>query len=615
MTMHRKRHVPPGPCGIWWQAHQASTKKRKSQKKRRRDSNIHHDVPVSSSRPPPASNEEDAFSSSTIPFESSRLGTLHQNPANIDSTQSSDNNHNDNNNSNKTVVNEVNMGLSSAWASMQQELNIVTPYLLPWIPEERRYEVLREKTPSHYIMLREIHEGRHDFTMVSGSLLVLVNSVESSIHHNIWTVDLRDESGASIRAWMEPKFIQSQIQSSTSEEASMVRPGVVWMLENVSMILVPPSSPSLSPSSSSFAGEGLERMLLISSKNIVRMWTPTNEQHAESNDSQEEQERVVELIEQRAFLTQVHLEREQALRGDFSDGSPPEYFDTEHCEDGINVSTTTLNRGIFGSDSGKSLENDHIDVSRLLAGVSTEVTNDNVSAGITSDPDNAKHSNHRQQQQTQHGRASHRSLEERHADKDSDAPNHGSEPCHSEQGDSQIERSTSSQYHRQHHIASSVSSLLTQPDPSRSPSEKIATQKKKRKKKEKRGKTEAYTPLSPRLSFATSSIGKYLANNQDTISNSSAIWHVIDASLMDMLIEEEEEEASVVEPKEEMTTTEKHHQEEDSVSRMSQNQSQDSICFNEESTTDNCPRSIFDPSSWSGIDVFDASSMDVELVW
>jgi hypothetical protein len=71
---------------------------------------------------------------------------------------------------------------------------------------------------------------------------------------------------------MEPKFIQGQIQqSSFDDETSSIRPGVVWMLRNVSMIVV---SNNTRATSSSSSDERLKRMLLVSGDNIVRIWRP-----------------------------------------------------------------------------------------------------------------------------------------------------------------------------------------------------------------------------------------------------------------------------------------------------------------------------------------------------
>ena len=193
---------------------------------------------------------------------------LPQYTQNLSSTQAQDRSPDGGEDHNNTTVH-------SAWKEMQNDLNISTPFLPPTWPirdPKSRHDIVRSNIPSKYITLWEIIRGDYDMKIEDPNkrLLVLVHSVESSIHHNIWTVDLRDDTGASIRAWMEPKFIQEQIQQS-NDETSAIRPGVVWMLRNVSMIVVASNTRS---SSSSSSDDRLKRMLLVSGDNIVRIWRP-----------------------------------------------------------------------------------------------------------------------------------------------------------------------------------------------------------------------------------------------------------------------------------------------------------------------------------------------------
>jgi hypothetical protein len=131
-------------------------------------------------------------------------------------------------------------------------------------------------------------------------LLVLVHSVESHIHYNIWKVKLQDEKGVTLRAWMEPKFVQDQLQQP--QESSPIRPGVVWMQRKVGMIIVP-HEPE----------ERLERMLLISGVEIQKVWTP--EQAKQQESSPQSQLRFLDWMEKRKALPSA-LEEDAGSKDD-----------------------------------------------------------------------------------------------------------------------------------------------------------------------------------------------------------------------------------------------------------------------------------------------------------
>jgi hypothetical protein len=163
---------------------------------------------------------------------------------------------------------------SPAWKSMMVSLHLKSPdEIQAGMTIQQRYEILRSSLPPEYVLLFEILRGDHDLCVQEPStrLLVLVRSVESHIHHNIWTVELQDESGATIRAWIEPKFVQEQMKEQVG--LSMIRPGVAWMLRKVSIIVV-----------SNDQEEKVERMLLISGKHVEQAWTP------ELNKEQQQQQ-------------------------------------------------------------------------------------------------------------------------------------------------------------------------------------------------------------------------------------------------------------------------------------------------------------------------------------
>ena len=257
---HRVRHVPPGPCGVWFQATQAKKKQRRKEGSDRRQS---------------------LDSVAETPNVQQQLNDYYTQNANGSPDKDKDDNDT--------------TDTPSAWQAMQNETGVTTPYNpTPWDTvtttqdySERRYEVVRSNLPNHYVTLWEILRGDHDMKLLPEQRLrVLVHAVEMSNHHNIWTVDLRDDTGASMKAWMEPGFIQEQLQNSSAvdDEMSLVRPGLVWMLKDCSMIIMPSSSSSTafvtgsesrsSSNNSNISEERLERMLLISKQHIEKNWYP-----------------------------------------------------------------------------------------------------------------------------------------------------------------------------------------------------------------------------------------------------------------------------------------------------------------------------------------------------
>jgi hypothetical protein len=262
-TNQRKRHVPPGPCGIWFQTQQQLSKNTGG-------------AALSEDR---HRNNSTSANTSSHPWPDAHA---------VGKASPDD------------------MSFSPAWTCMQQELQIITPYLPPTFTPQQRYQQLRPHMPRQNVLLWEIAKGDHDF-VVHECLLVLVHSVESHIHHNIWTVELQDETGVTLRAWMEPKFVQDQLQQP--QESSPIRPGVVWMLRKVGMIIVP-HEPE----------ERLERMLLISGAEIQKVWTP--EQAKQQDSSPQSQRRFLDWMEKRKALPSALQEEEDA--GSKEDHGPEE---------------------------------------------------------------------------------------------------------------------------------------------------------------------------------------------------------------------------------------------------------------------------------------------------
>jgi hypothetical protein len=241
---HRKRHLPPGPSGVWFQTHQQLTSTKTT---------------------------ETGTSSSSIP----KRSQLRK----------------DNSDTEKPPLEDV--SFSPAWTCMQQSLNICTPCIPSWKTAQERYQLLRKYVSAEYVLFHEILNGDYDFSIPEPHrLLVMVHSVES--HHTIWTVDLQDESGVIVRAWMEPKYIQQQLQQ---QGASTIRPGVVWMLKGVSIM-----------AAQNEQEERLERMLLISEKNVERIWTP---EQAKQQDSPRAQREFLNWMEKRRAIASLAFPEEE----------------------------------------------------------------------------------------------------------------------------------------------------------------------------------------------------------------------------------------------------------------------------------------------------------------
>jgi hypothetical protein len=271
---HRLKHVPPGPCGVWFQATQAK-------KKQRRNSNGNHHDNDNLGRRRPSSILDDASVEETprgpVPLDHTQHPREDGSP---EKDQPSHHHHHD---------------PPSAWQVMQSDTGVTTPYNpTPWTTmsehesvsfSSSRYEVVRSNLPDHYVTLWEIVRGDHDMKLSPHQRLrVLVHAVNVSNRHNdIWTVDLRDDTGASIKAWMEPGLIQEQLRNSSGmdEEMSMVRPGLVWMLRGCSMIIRPSTTTTTttalvtgSSRNNSLSEERLERILLVAREHIEKIWYP-----------------------------------------------------------------------------------------------------------------------------------------------------------------------------------------------------------------------------------------------------------------------------------------------------------------------------------------------------
>lgn len=215
------------------------------------------------------------------------------------------------------------MSFSPAWTVAQQELNLVTPYLPPTLSSPvDRHRQLRPHTPAEYAMLFELQNGDYDSLeapITNKTILAMVVNVESHIHHNIWTVELKDET-SSMKAWMEPTFVQQQLRQTNT----IIRPGVVWKLDRVGMLFDQHE-------------EHLERMLLLRGSAIQKVWTPEQARSSSSShggggdDTPEQQRAFLEWLEKRKSLPLIDMDDENEDGPDCpeeDDADYPESIDT-----------------------------------------------------------------------------------------------------------------------------------------------------------------------------------------------------------------------------------------------------------------------------------------------
>ena len=210
----RKRYAPPGPAGVWFQSQRHST----------------------------------ATADSTAHDKRSRNNTKEANHVEAAPDVSS----------------------CPTWMCMQHSLGICTPYLPPYLSTSQRYTYLRPLLATHYLLLPELlqqqQQGASLHSVRGKKLLVLVHAAAIQ-YHSYWTVELRDECGASLKAWMDPEMKEKEC-------AALLQMGVVWLLQDLCLLVAD------TPSRHSW--------LLISRDQIERAWTPqqaakefTDEQYIE----------------------------------------------------------------------------------------------------------------------------------------------------------------------------------------------------------------------------------------------------------------------------------------------------------------------------------------------
>ena len=310
---HRKRHYPPGPCGIWFQRQRqliggdgggvATTSSSLSYQYHQNHHHLHESQGLTQSDSSSPSKQKSSSSSG------------------------------------------AGADMNNTWRFMQESLDIVTPYLDLSTSDSpyKRYQQLRPYMPSNFILLSQIgssSSSSSSYSVGSGvgeeytslqiqdklRLLVEVHSVEAThIHHNILTVQLTDETKTIIRAWLDPNWVQEQNRLRHRDSTkNIIRQGVVWMLKDVGMIIVPKDEQNSTDDQQD--EDKIERILLISGKQIERAWTP-EEANGYYDDSEIGVKRFKDYMERRAKIQPIH-------NNDNNERHPGDAEDEEEGEDG-----------------------------------------------------------------------------------------------------------------------------------------------------------------------------------------------------------------------------------------------------------------------------------------
>jgi hypothetical protein len=219
---HRRRHVPAGPAGVWYQ-----------QRAQLLENNETYET-----------NKQENYTQSLTYDED-------------------DHDHNKKRFAFKQTKHCKDV--SSAWMVLQCHLQFVTPMLPAYVSTLERFALLRPHVPEEYLLLPQILNGAADFKFQPyHKLIVLVQTIHS-LTDNLWTLTLTDETGATMEAWLEPNLVQTRSQSLHSR----TRPGLLLLVRDATILLVP---------------DPTERMLLIQEANIERVWAPHGQDDQVSHD-------------------------------------------------------------------------------------------------------------------------------------------------------------------------------------------------------------------------------------------------------------------------------------------------------------------------------------------
>ena len=250
----RKRHIPPGPAGVWYQAKQhiaaGNTRSKATTSATNDDDNNDND-------------DDDALYNSTDKHASSRR----RYPGNHEPLPAPD------------------VTIHPAWMLMQLQLpRLLTPYLPPYATTAQRYASLRPVVPNEYIFLPELLPDDTPLTALSPTktfddeqdspkLVVLVHAVHSHASCD-WTAELHDETGTAILAWIAPSLVMKE-----RDTPDKVRAGVVWCLQGLSILPTMTNTTGSNRGNTSSSGTNLieSKCLLVQEASIIQYWVAPKE--------------------------------------------------------------------------------------------------------------------------------------------------------------------------------------------------------------------------------------------------------------------------------------------------------------------------------------------------
>lgn len=258
---YRKRYIPAGPAGVWFQTQQQQK--------------IQNDIDVNRRNHNASMTTQENVEEDEI-LGTQRLKSDKQQP-------------------NKVRSDESSSFYSPAWTAAQCHLGFATPNCSPWLSTSQRYSMIRPFVPSDFVLIRDIASMQNVWKLPNNrKMLVMVHNIQALLgDHYLWTATLTDETGSFIQAWLAPSLVQKEQQQPTPQHLKL---GVVWMLSDVTLQLMFNDSgcnnkyrPLLENDEDDENDDTddieninsdryrHERMLLIAESNIEKVWTAASE--------------------------------------------------------------------------------------------------------------------------------------------------------------------------------------------------------------------------------------------------------------------------------------------------------------------------------------------------
>jgi hypothetical protein len=367
-TKHRKRHIPVGPAGIWFQStlHPIASRPGVDDRGQKR--------PLNSGDGKEEEEEDTAMKPADFMVEDPRLSRHHP---------SSD------------------YFLSPAWTSAHCTLHLVTPSLSSLRNVTQRVSILRRHLPRQYVLFSDLSSSEplvgSSWKMSSTDrLLCQVLSVRSDQSGTI--ARLRDETGSLFSAWISPALVRAEAtaplrarsdHSDFGDGAKTIylRQGMVWLLHNCTLQLVDVSPSHCDPLDHEYDSDddsdwidnserggtrrlrsSWERMLLVGESNLIQAWSNSNADQMDTAD-------YIAWLEARNSLTMtvlnelslaspsmnINRRQRRTPRHDTGMHSALDFNEQEHCSTNEMVPTIVplcaLQR-VFPTNS--QTQNDHL---------------------------------------------------------------------------------------------------------------------------------------------------------------------------------------------------------------------------------------------------------------